>query len=86
VTDFPALRTANTNRILAAGKRDAVLLSRALEVLGDQCPPHYREVAEARISAPGESWSVIATRLRMNKDTAVGCKNRLLALAGVNGS
>jgi WhiA C-terminal HTH domain len=71
----------NTRRAAQAGHRDAGSAAMILARLGAQCPPDYREVAEARIAAPDVPWSQIAAKLGMSKDAAIGKFRRLKQVA-----
>ena len=81
MTTPAAFGAANTARVAAAGRRDAERLRAALDAAGGGCPELWRRVAEARIAAPGEPWTVLAPTLGMTKDEAYGHYRRLLALA-----
>lgn len=76
------LAQANARRTSQAGQRDAARAAAILARLGDECPPAYREVAEARIAAPGLSWAEIGAKLGISKDAAAGRFRRLSQLTG----
>jgi hypothetical protein len=72
-----ALRATNVDRARRAGRRDADLARRALEILGPKCNQRTRIVAEARIARPEAPWSEIAPDLGLTKDQAAGIFWRL---------
>lgn len=73
-----SLEVANADRKAAAAARDTNLARRALDLIGDRCPPGHRVVAEARIADPDASWREIATRLGLTKDQVIGRFRRLV--------
>jgi len=69
---------ANFHRSAAAGIANAEAARSALQVLGGDCPPRWRQVAEARIAAPTAPWADIADSLGMTKHEAASVFRRLV--------
>ena len=79
----PGWQQANTHKTAQASARNAELAQRALSVLGDDMPADWRDVAEAVIASPGQTWDQVAAQLGVTRYVAAGRFRRLLVRAGV---
>lgn len=79
--DVSHLGSANAERIRSASEPNAKLAEAALAILGEQCKPGHRIVAEARIANPAASWSEIGAAVGLSKHQAAGRFQRMLVQA-----